>query len=674
MKKLLSMIIVSALVFASIAPVSGAQSDSKELEAAIRVVKNLVTIEDIFTSFSYSTWEGDMDSAESGNKMWSLNWNEPKYTKSIYAVVDSNGLLRNFNKYEDGNNSPRLGSLSNKDGETIALSFLKKVLPKEFNDIRFSKYNGYGNVKSFTFDLYINDVRVDFIHLTVGINSDSHQVIDYSSDNLGYLNKATFPTPAKVISPDAGKDSYLENIGIKLGYRIFNDYEKQVAKTFLSYSVTSQQWGIDAVTGKPVEYSDYSVYEGGEGGMSDQGGIGDSDTLSPIEENALAEVEGLLSQEEGAAILKKNVLVLSNVGKLDYVSLSKDIFSNQYVWYFAYEKGDGSIDAMTGEVISFSLYTDYSNKTNRVSLDAAKATAEKMIAIISPEKAKNLKYNGFASSYGDDFDAYYLTFTRQEGDIPVIDNNITVTVTKDQGRVVSYYTNWNENIKFPEIGKRITEEEAFGIFADYSGFDLSYILVDKKPLLAYTFTDIISYQINPTNGGLLDYAGKTFRDNKFDGYNDIKGKWYEDVVTTLLENGYYLEGDTFGGNKAITQKEFFRYLYSKDNNYMVQEELYRMLEQNGIIEKDEINPDGMLLRQDAAKFAVRYLGLEKAGEKYKIYRNVFKDYIKPEYRGYTSLAQALGIVEGSSSNRFFPTKNSTRAEAAVMIFRIINAS
>jgi hypothetical protein len=81
-----------------------------------------------------------------------------------------------------------------------------------------------------------------------------------------------------------------------------------------------------------------------------------------------------------------------------------------------------------------------------------------------------------------------------------------------------------------------------------------------------------------------------------------------------------------------------------------------------------------LLRQDAAKYAVRYLGLEKAGQQYKIYRNVFRDYIKPEYRGYTALAQALGIIEGNSSNRFLPTKGSTRAEAAVMIFRIINAS
>jgi len=674
MKKLLSLLIVPLLVFASIAPTYGAQSDSKELESAIRVVKNLITIEDSFTNFSYSTWEGDMTSAESGTKMWSLNWNEPKYTKSIYAVVDSNGLLRNFNKYEDGNYSQSFGTLSKKEGESIAVSFLNKVLPKKFNDFRFSNYYGYGNVKSYTFDLYVNDVKIDFIHMTVGVNSDTYEVMEYSSENLGYLNRVTFAAPGQVITLDQGKEAYLDSIGVELGYRIYNDYEKQTVKPFLSYGLTSQNWGIDALTGKPVEYNYYSMYEGGEGGMGDQGGIGDSDTLSPIEENAVTDVKGLLSQEEGAALLKKSVPVLSNVGKLDYVSLSKDMFSDQYVWYFSYEKGSGSLNAMTGEIISFSLYTDYSGKTKRVSLEKARDTAKKMIDTLSPEKGKNVLYNEYVSDYTDNFDAYYFTFTRQEGDIPVIDNSITVTVTKDEGKVVSYYTNWNETIEFPEIGKVITEKEAFDIFADHSGFDLAYILVDEKPLLAYTFTDDISYQINPTNGGLIDYAGKTFRDTKVEGYTDIKGKWYEDVVTTLLENGYYLEGEAFAGNKSITQSEFFRYLYSKDNNYMDQEELYWMLEQNGIIESDEINPDGLLLRQDAAKFAVRYLGLEKAGEKYKIYRNVFRDYISPEYRGYTALAQAMGIIEGNSSNRFLPTKNSTRAEAAVMIFRIINES
>lgn len=674
MKKILSWIIVPALIFVSIVPSYGAQSDSKDLESAILVVKNLVTIEESFSNFTYSTWEGDMGSGDKGNKMWSLNWSQPKFTKSIYAVVDSNGLLRNYSRYEDGNYSQSFGSLSKKEGEAIALSFLNKVLPKKFADIRFSEYYGYGNVKSYTFDLYINDVRIDFIHMTVGINSETHQIMDYSSENLGYISKVNFSSPGKTISLDEGKAAYLDKIGIELAYRIYNDYEKQQARSFLSYSLPSQNWGIDAITGKPVEYNYYSLFEGGEGGMGDLGGIADSDSLSPIEEKAVSAVEGLLSQEAASDLLKKSVTALFDGGKLEYVSLSKDIFSDQYVWYFSYEKAGGSIDAMTGEVISFSLYRDYSSKTKVVSIEAAKAAAEKMIATLSPEKSKDVKYNDFVSSHGDNFDAYYLTFTRQEGDLPVIDNNITLTITKDDGKVVSYYTNWNKEVTFPKVGDVISEKKAFDVFVKNSGFDLSYILVDEKPLLAYTFTDIISYQINPTNGELIDYAGKAYRDNKFDGYSDIKGKWYEGVVTTLLENGYYLEGDIFGGNKAISQKEFFRYLYSKDYNYMDDEAFYWMLEQNGILESDEINPEGLLLRQDAAKFAVRYLGLEKAGQHYKIYRNVFRDYIKPEYRGYTALAQALGIIEGNSSNRFLPTKSSTRAEAAVMIFRIINAS
>lgn len=674
MKKLLSLIIIPALIFISIAPTYGAQSDSKELEAAILSVKNLVTIGDSYTNFTYSSWQGEAGTAESGKKMWSLNWSEPQYAKSVYAVVDSNGLIRNYNRYEDGVYSQSFGTLSKKDGEGIALSFLKKVLPKEYNDIRFNQYYGYGNLKSYTFNLYINDVKVDFIHMTVGVNSESHEVVDYSSDNLGYLDKTSFPASDKIITLKEGKAAYLKDIGVKLGYRIYNDYDKQTTKTFLSYGLASQNWGIDALTGKPLDYNYYNMYEGGEGGMGGQGGSRDSDSLSPIEENAVTDIEGLLSQKEGEGLLKSKVQILSNAGKLDYVSLSKDMFTQQYVWYFSYEKGAGSIDAMTGEVISFSLYTDNEKKTNNISLDKAKDTAKKMIDTLSPEKGKNVVFDEFVSSYGDDFDAYYLTFTRLENDLPIVDNTINVTVAKDDGKVISYYTNWNDNVKFPKPGDVITEEKAFDIFAEKSGFDLAYIVVGERPLLAYIFSDIVSYQIDPDTGGLLDYDGKPFRDIKVDGYTDIKGKWYENVVTTLLENGYYLEGDSFNGNKAITQEDFFRYLYSKDSYYMDREELYLMIKQNGVIEPDEINPEGLLLRQDAAKFAVRYLGLEKAGKNYKIYINVFKDYVKPEYRGYTALAQSLGIIEGNSSKRFLPTKASSRAEAAVMIFRIINES
>lgn len=674
MKKLLSFIIMSALIFTSMPPVYGAESDSKELAAAIGIVKNLVNIEDSFTNFNYSTWEEDMEGIDKTNKLWSLSWSEPKHTKGAYAVVDSNGLLRSFNTFEDGDYSESFGSLSKQEGEEIALSFLKGVLPEEYNDIRFSSYHGYGNVKSYIFDLYINDVMIDFIHMTVGINSDSHEIFEYSSENLSYINTAVFPDSGTVISLDEGKEAYIDKIGVDLVYRIYNDYGQQIAESFMAYTLPSLSWGIDAITGKPIEYNYYSIYGRSEDGLSDYGGGADSGALSPIEEEAVLSVEGLLSQEECQSILRKNVPEFSNIKKFDYASLSRDLFSNQYVWFLSYDWGSGSVDAETGEIVSFSIYTDYSKTTKRVSLEKAKDTAMNMINKLAPEKIKELVFNEYRSNYGDNYEEYHLTFTRHEKNLPVIDNSITVTVTKDKGKVLSYYTNWNENLQFPEEGETISIENAFDIFADNSGFDIAYILVDGKPLLAYVFADSISYQIDPKTGGLIDYSGKAYKEKKVSEYGDIKGKWYEDTVMTLLENGYYLEGEDFNGNKGITQKEFFRYIYSKNNYYMDQEELYDMLEDYGIIKSDEINPDALLLRQDAAKFAVRYLGLGKAGEKYEIYKSVFRDYIEAEYRGYAALARSIGIIQGNSSNRLLPTNATTRAESAVIIFRIINES
>ena len=186
--------------------------------------------------------------------------------------------------------------------------------------------------------------------------------------------------------------------------------------------------------------------------------------------------------------------------------------------------------------------------------------------------------------------------------------------------------------------------------------------------LVYGFMSFPEFSVDPVTGTLLGFDGEPFRDRRgVQGYDDIAGKWYENTVMLLLDSGYYIEGRSFDGNAHITQEEFLRYLHSPMQSFFSQDDFYDMLIQNRIITREEIAPDSILARQDAAKYAIRFLGLGKAAQDGSIFRNPFRDRITEDYLGYAALVRSLGIMQGDSRGNFNGEHSMTRAQAAVVI-------
>jgi hypothetical protein len=139
----------------------------------------------------------------------------------------------------------------------------------------------------------------------------------------------------------------------------------------------------------------------------------------------------------------------------------------------------------------------------------------------------------------------------------------------------------------------------------------------------------------------------------------------------LVQNGYYLAGDQFHPDQKITQLSFFRYLYSNQYNGVSDDDFYNALESMDILKKTEAAPASILTRQDAAKFMVRYLGLEKAAEHPAIFKSVFKDNIAASYQGYAALVNGLNIMKGDLNGRFNGTQQMTNGQAAVAIYQLL---
>ncbi len=676
MKKMLSLILIPVLLFMTATPAMGATTDSKELESAILAVKNVITVDEKFTEFQYTSWSEESGNLDAGMKIWSLNWQTADGKEGISASVDNNGVLRNYSTYTETIGTGGLGTLSKSQGAAIAKEFLAKAMPVGFKDVRLTDYSSYEATKYYNFALYVNGIKVNFVNMNVSVDAKTGKVVDYYANNIGYLAKVTFPSLTGVINKDAAAAAFKSNIGVDLSYMIYSNYDKKEIKSFLAYRLASTVYAIDALTGKPVESYSYYGWPMGDGGAGGEArDQSTSDGLTPEEQQEVENIYGLLTQSEAIDTLNNKVPAMANVGKLTYSSFSKDPFEERYTWNLSFEKGYGTVDAATGEIISFNLYTETESSTTGIALEKAKASAEALIKSLAPDKAGQVNFDLYQSNISVNSDVYYLNYTRQENGIPVSYNGISVTVEKKDGKIIGYYSNWNNKVTFSAIGKTISEDEAFAIYDSKSDYNLTYILNSNKEVVpAYMFMKDAGFNLDPTTGALIDYEGKPYSAPISDtGYTDIQGKWYEKTVVALYENGYYIAGDKFNGNSQITQEGFLRYIYSNYYGNASTDELYDMLIMNGIVKKEEKAPAALLTRQEAAKFAIRYLGLGKAGEQYQIYLKVFPDKTAMEYRGYTALVKSLGIMTGDQYGRFNGTRILTNAEAATVIYKTLNA-
>jgi len=676
MKKILSFVLITLLLLLSATPAVGATTDSQELESAILAVKKIIEVDERLTEFQYSSWTEESESLDAGMKIWSLSWQTADGKEGIYASVDNNGVLRNYSTYSEARPAGGFGALSKSQGEAIAKEFLAKALPEGFKDARLLDYSSYESTKYYNFALYVNGIKANFVNVNVSVDATTGKVIDYYANNVGALSRLDFPALTGVISKEAAAAAFKSDIGVDLSYIIFSNYETKETKAFLAYKLASTNYAIDAMTGKPVEsYSFYGWPMGNGDGGAEARDQSSQEGLTPEEQSEVDKIDGLLTQSGAIDALQSKVPALANAGKLNYSSFSKDYFEERYIWNLSFEKGSGTVDASTGEIIGFNIYSLYETSTDGITLEKAKATAEMLIKSLAPDKAAQVVFDLYQSNVAANSEVYYLTYARQEKGIPVAYNGLSVTVNKKDGKITGYYSNWNARVEFPAIGEVISEDAAFTIYDGKSDFDLAYILdPNKKVVPAYLFMKDASFNVDPVTGALIDYQGKPYTSPKSEeGYTDISGKWYEKTVVALYENGYYLPGDKFNGNSQITQEGFLRYLYSNYYGNADTEDLYDMLIMNGIVKEEEIAPENLLARQDAAKFAVRYLGLGLAGEQSGIYLKVFPDSTAAEYRGYAALVKSIGIMTGDKYGRFNGAKILTNAEAATVIYKTLNA-
>lgn len=706
MKRILTFILTIAIMITMILPAQGFALENKELENAITTAKSLFNIGDGYDDFNYGM------SKRNSLNVYNLSWRDTKNKLgSIDVTIDTSGRVFNYNSYRPYDymdSRSKLPTISKADALNTANAFIKKVNPAAYSKIRYQENNDIENIGntnySFNYIRVENSVPMYNNYINVGVNNRTGEVQYYYCD---WTDDIEFPKTDGILTMENAKKVYMDKLGLKLMYKM--SYGSDSSYPYLVYSQVYTNRTIDAKTGEIINLSPYYYYgaEKSMGGMGDMGAqyatAANTPSLSPEETKAIEKASNLIGEKNAEEIARKT-LAIDSTFKLQSINLYNSwINKGDHLWDIYFVKDDNnsasaSIDASTGEIISFYKSVPYDSKSP-VSYNKEQCIniAKELIKSLQPNKANDVEltewenYDVRPLNDGELPRQYYLTFTRKSNNIYFPGNGFNITVDAVQGIVTNYNYSWYKGA-LPSANNVISSQKAHeSLFAniglelqysaDYSNAETAKILppqTEAKPTirLVYTVKPGKSVNIDALSGIVLDGSGKPYEEMSAKKYTDIKGCDGENEIKILAQYGISLPGTEFKPTSNITQRDFL-YLLAKSVNYYFTDDdsLYNYLISANVLKEGEKSPGASISRQDAVKFIIRALKYDHVADIKGIYNLTFsdKDKIDPNLYGYMAIAYGLNIIK-ADNKAIKPSDSLTRGGAAKMLYNMLNAN
>ena len=732
---ILAIIMVTTLCISSFVHAEQGMS----LEDAIKFAKGILEISEDYTEFNY----GVNNYGE--EKTWNLRWSkDDMYGSSIEVMMDDSGdILRYYNyNYKGTESGKKLPNLSRSEAQKIAEDFIKKLNPQDvFDSLKLVQSDQRSFRETSHFFYYIatyDGVPVPFNNIRVTVNYDTGEIQDY---NKAWTDDIEFPKADDALSMEDAEKIYKEKLGLQLTYNLAGD------KVYLAYTpVYSSQYVIDAITGEVIDPSQSmrGVYydEMLIGRMGDSAKEQAVPVLTPEEIKSIEESGELISQEEAEKIAREfKIFEIDDSFILDGASLRRGWdFERNYIWDLYLLKEDReakdykyinvSLNAKTGEFISFDISYPMAEGEKKYTEEEAKKAVEEFLEKIQPEKFKNTKYEKSDNDViipimEKETDRYNFRYVRMVNGIPFVDNYLNVRFDGINGKIYGFYMNWQE-VDFPSAENVLKLEEIYDFFFENVGLNLEYrknnlfsispetsravakaagvavaeaagVAVDAVAGVAVDSVDIekakevvnLIYAVNPEKpsildaftGELLNANGQPYVEEAPIEYTDISDHYAKEQIEALAEIGIGLEGPTFRPNEKIKQKDFLLLIsqiidrgyefYNKTalENDSETENLYNLLIREGIVKEGEEDPEAPLTREESVKFVIRALKYDKVADLKDIFKCEFtdKDEINSDLIGYVVLAKGFNIVNGYG-NYFRPKEELKRGDAIIIIY------
>ncbi|MBO5408952.1 MAG: S-layer homology domain-containing protein [Clostridia bacterium] len=681
-------ILALVLCFLLVCSPALAQNESEKMKEVLTTAKTILTVPEEYNEFSYRS-RTDTD----GSVYWTFNWSGEK-KGNVDATLSEDGFLSSYyawiytDSYDD-----TLANYTHDEAREIAKEFIKKVNPELYPSLREVTPDGENRnsrTAYFVFREYHEDIPAFSTTVSVTVDKNHGIVRNY---NGARKNEYTKSVTAELTEEEA-KALYLRDIGIQLEYRMYYDYQEKIYNVFPVYYIKDTSGSsIHAITGEVIEpYFPESYLFGkltnapmADATLKEEAAAGRVQ-FTPEELDALANVGEVYSQEDALTIATEKISALKDY-TLRSASLQRDYHDEtKLLWYFELQKENSysyanvQMNAKTGQLLGFSIPQSEGENKN-FTKESAKKIAEDFLKAEASDVFGFTEYTEETQSYvplakEDSLpQSYYFTYRRMENAIPVNANRLTVRVDANTRQVTSYSRSFTEGLTFPDISTCMSEEEILEIMDEAMEFTLVYLPTeDGENSLAYTFLNPNSQMFDPYTGKILSYDGTVAEDAFLPEYTDIKGHWAEEMILTLLDNGYYISENEFRPDDAITKKEFLKLFQMIGNDS--EEQINELIASIEEIEKESADANGILTKQMLSRYFVYRMGYQKVAAMDHIFRYPFLDVARADkaFLGDIALVAGMGIFRGSPDGNFYPQKELTRAEAVSAIYHYLQSS
>ncbi|MCD8238806.1 MAG: hypothetical protein LUC92_05690 [Clostridiales bacterium] len=667
-KRVISMFLAGVLSI-SFCPIISAAEDS-DVSDLILYSKEFFSVGDEFDDFDYT-----YETAE-GETIYTFDWKNTETDQTLSVSINENKYISAYYKSEEDYKG--LGTVTKEEAKDFAQAFINKTAPAEYvQNIKFSNiYNrsySYNPTYTIYYTYEINDIPVLDTDFYCNVSKHTGEITSYTAPQEKAL-ALTVPDPNGFITPEEAAAVYKENSDLSLKYYVkYGDDENTV---YAAYRLENCPYGVDAETGEIADEPENDLIASRSTSFdlaetADAEEASGEAKLSAAETASIEDKQGLLTADEALALFEKEVYIADKTNMLS--SLSKSYDGGKYYWNIYIDNSEADIslkiDAETGSILYYYNYYAYeralgSNSTDTADYDTMLKTAERLgnafagnvIEKTELEYAENKSFTG-------KIDGYSFGYIRTANGVKFPANGIEIDFSAD-GTLTGYSFSWNEEYSFPSVSDAIGTDRAYEIMTEISAPELCYVPEGTDGAKAVYLFGLNSVYLDKS-GIRITYNGDIYEEKtEFEGYTDISGSKYEDIINLLYNNGYYLERSEFKPQEPISAEDFFDFfrIGYKETDSGVSMRFYN---------NDKVY-SGSLTRYEAAEILAYYKdfgGLLTHPDIFDV--SCFKDEIAEEYKAAAAIAYGLDYMTGDQNDCFNGSQALTNEEAAVILYRYL---
>lgn len=722
-RRLLSLLLTVSVLCSLALPAFAAQSTDERLAAVTLKVKGTLGLD----TQDYTDFYGQV-SEELLAPTWYLDWRGEQDTLSISATEQGKILSYHRSSYTSapytGTFSPSFPAGDLDSARAAAQAFLKKVLTAGESFTMEERGNNSLSATTYRFggEILLNGLSAGLTY-SISLRCEDNAVTSFYRDDLNGRVMGEIPSAEPAIPPRQAA-SLRSTLSMRLEYvRSESDPIYAILRYLPEYS---DEYYVDAMTGELVNLSQLTREL--EKGMDAVGGKGESSndtmvsapaapapapTLTPTEQAGVEKLEGVLSRDaldNKARAVKQLGLDSYTLSSVNYnVSREKDddtvtatLIYGKQVEGLSWRR-TLTLDARTGALQS--LYSSGSmpeaGVERTVDVAAAEQIARDFLKVQCPAQYGKTQANGSSDAASNERRIFHsFTFTQQENGYFFPDNAISVGVDSTDGSISSFSMHFDDSVTFQNPQGILTMDQAIDAWMNTYTVKLGYIMVptaldyakpEYRPLMdygiGYLYRLVLGYQltredyllgIDAMTGAPVAPSWQT--EERTISYTDLSGHWAQDKLERLAKYGVGYWEPQFRPDQGATQLDLialmastrgYRYDPAGEN---AADQLYQYAYDLGIIAKGERSDTTVLTRSAAVKLILDALGYSSVAQLQGIFRTKFADdsAIPAAHYGYVALGQGLGMLSGNPDGTFSPNAQVTRAQAAVMLYLLMD--